>query len=111
MKHFNFKEPAEISVGGARLSNRFPMFCRRFATGAGAIRYAIELQSAEKLVATVVEVDDARFDAAEIRSLYDCDAYPLPRRKASEASSASHISAEGIVTMRASTRRELGAVT
>ncbi len=83
MQNFNFAEPAEIFVGGGRLTSRFPMFYRRFATGAEAIRYAIEIQSADKLVATVVEADDVRFAAAEIRSLYDCEAYPLSRRPAS----------------------------
>jgi len=83
MEHFDFKEPAELFVGGGRMSGRFPMFYRRFATGAEAIRYAIELQSSEKLMATVVEVDAARFDSAAIRCLYDCDAYPLPRQSAS----------------------------
>jgi hypothetical protein len=84
MVHFNFMDPAEIYVGGNRgFGNRFPMTYRRFATGAEAVRYAIELQSAEKLRATVMEVDEARFDAAAIRKLYDCDAYPLPRQSAS----------------------------
>jgi len=80
MEHFDFTEPAEIYVGGGRMSKRFPMLYRRFATGAEAIRYAIEEQSAEKLAATVLEVDEARFAAGEICSLYECEAYPLPRR-------------------------------
>ncbi len=83
MEQFNFMDPADLFVGGSRILSRFSMSYRRFATGAEAVRYAIELQGAEKLVATVMEVDEARFDAAAIRRLYDCDAYPLPRQNAS----------------------------
>lgn len=83
MEQFNFMDPADIFVGGGRILNRFPMSYRRFATGAEAIRYAIELQGAEKLVATVIVVEEARFDAAAIRRLYDSAAYPLPRQSAS----------------------------
>jgi hypothetical protein len=53
------------------------MFYGRIATRSEAIRYAVERQSAEKLVATVVEGDKARFDRAAIRSLYYCDADPF----------------------------------
>ena len=82
MEHFNFKQPADLFVGGGRLNRRSPMVYRRFSSAAEAIRYAIELQSADKLATTVVEAEDARFGAAEIRSLYDSADYPLPRRHA-----------------------------
>ena len=83
MENFKFEEPADVFVGGGRLSKRYPMAYRRFATGAEAIRYAVELQSEEKLAATVVEMEEARFGAAEIRTLYESAGYPLPRRQAS----------------------------
>ena len=83
MEQFNYNEPADVFVGGNRFSKRNAMAYRRFPTGAEAIRFAIELQSADKLVATVVEIDEVRFGAAEIRSLYDSVDYPLPRRQAS----------------------------
>lgn len=83
MEHFNFDEPADVFVGGGRLAKKQPMAYRRFPTGAEAIRYAIELQSADMLVTTVVEVDEARFGAPEIRSLYEGADYPLPRRQLS----------------------------
>lgn len=81
MENFDFNEPADVFVGGGRHGKRQPMSYRRFSTGAEAIRFAIELQSADKLVATVVEAEDARFTAAEIRDLYDSADYPLPRRQ------------------------------
>jgi hypothetical protein len=82
MEHFNFNEPADVFVGEGRLGKRSRMAYRRFPSGAEAIRYAIELQSADKLAATVMEVEEVRFGAAEIRSLYESADYPLPRRQA-----------------------------
>ena len=83
MENFNYAQPADVFVGGGRLSKRYPMAYRRFPTGAEAIRFAIELQSSDKLVGTVVELDEARFGAAEIQQLYESTDYPLPRRQTS----------------------------
>lgn len=83
MENFNYREPPDVFVGGGRLSRRYPMAYRRFQTGAEAVRFVMELQSSDKLVGTVVECDDARFGAAEIRLLYESVDYPLPRRQAS----------------------------
>ena len=83
MEHFGFNEPADVFVRGRRLNNRSRMVYRRFPCGAEAIRFAIEMQSPDKLAATVVEVEEARFGPAEIRSLYESADYPLPRRQAS----------------------------
>ena len=80
MEHFNFNRPADVFVGGGRLGKRSRMAYRRFSSGAEAIRFASELQSADRLTATVVEVDEVRFGAAEIRNLYASADYPLPRR-------------------------------
>jgi len=79
---FDYDAPAELFPTRSRKGNR-PMGYRRFAKAAEAVRFAIEQQSADKLVATVVEADDLRFVAEEIRALYDSAAYPLPRRPAS----------------------------
>ena len=82
MEHFDFHEPADVFIGGGRLGKRSWVAHRRFPSGAEAIRFAIELQSADKLAATVVEVEEVRLGAAEIRSLYESADYPLPRRQA-----------------------------
>jgi len=82
METFDYSEPAEVFVGSSRFGKRSLAY-RRFSSGAEAVRFAIEQQSADKLVATVVEADDLRFVAEEIRALYDSAAYPLPRRPAS----------------------------
>jgi len=67
-------------AGGMRSGRRKPMTYRRFATGAEAIRFAVEELPAEGLAATVLEMDGERFDSEAIRNLYDGPAYPLPRR-------------------------------
>ncbi len=82
MEHFVFTNPAELFIGGARFGRRSRVVYRRFATGADAVRFAIEQQSAEKLAATIVEVDDTRFTASEILNLYHHAEYPFPRRHA-----------------------------
>lgn len=83
MEHFDFTAPADIFIGGGRISKRSPMTYRRFASGAEAIRFAIELQSADRLAMTAIEVEEARLGPKEIRSLYDSEDYPLARRQAS----------------------------
>ena len=81
MTHFDFDAPADVFAGGSFGKRWRPLTFRRFQTGAEAIRYAVEGQSADKLIGTIVEVDDDRFGPEEIRSLYDSIDYPLPRRK------------------------------
>ena len=52
---------------------------RRFKSAAGAIRFAIEELPRSLLVAAALEVGDHRYDAQQIRKLYDASAYPLKR--------------------------------
>ena len=49
---------------------------KRFKTAAAAIRFAIEELPRSLLVAAV---GDHRYDAQQIRKLYDASAYPLKR--------------------------------
>lgn len=81
MESFDFNAPAEIFASKSRGVSRRPMTYRRFATGAEAIRYAMEVLSVEMLAGTVMEASTARFGAAEIRKLYDSPEYPLQRAK------------------------------
>jgi hypothetical protein len=71
--------PAEIFSSAGQGAARGPMLYRRFASGAQAIRYAIEELPAALLRGSIIQVDDDRFDARRIRELYDCPAYPLAR--------------------------------
>lgn len=58
---------------------------RRFDTAAEAVRFAIEEMRPELLNGSLLEVDERRFDGAEIRALYDAADYPLPRQVAEAA--------------------------
>ena len=51
------------------------MTYHRFSNGAEAIRFAMEDLAAEALAGTVIEVSELRFDAAEIRALYESPEY------------------------------------
>jgi hypothetical protein len=76
---FDFQAPAELYWSAAQGPMRGPMRYRRFPSGAQAIRYAVEELPAALLRGSIVEVGEDRFDARQIRELYDCPAYPLPR--------------------------------
>lgn len=96
---FDFAEPAElftrrdatpkIAAGRSqadaerarsRATYRNALAYRRFATGAEAIRFAIEELLPEALAATVLVANGDRHDPASIRALYAGAAYPLRRR-------------------------------
>jgi len=51
---------------------------KRFKSAAAAIRFAIE-ELPSSLLAAALEVGDHRYDAQQIRKLYDASAYPLKR--------------------------------
>jgi hypothetical protein len=58
------------------------MTYHRFPSTAEAVRYAVEVLSSETLFGTTMEVDGTRFDAREIRRLYEHADYPLQRSAA-----------------------------
>jgi hypothetical protein len=96
MTHFDFNAPAEVFAVTGRRERRHRMTYRRFQTGAEAIRHAMEVLSAEALGGTIVETDEERFGAAEIRTLYESSDYPLARRKASRWHKAAVPRADGL---------------
>ncbi|BBU60373.1 hypothetical protein MSC49_03080 [Methylosinus sp. C49] len=53
---------------------------RRFAQAAEAIRYAVEDMPAALLGTCSLEVAEATYTGAAIRSLYESAEFPLPRR-------------------------------
>ena len=75
---FDYGAPAELFSRGGKGAGGAMQY-RRFATGAEAIRYAIEELPAALLAGSIIQVDEDRFDATQIRELYDCPAYPLVR--------------------------------
>jgi hypothetical protein len=80
MKDFDFNAPAEVFALPQGSRQRRPMIYRRFETGAEAIRHVMEAQGSGALGTTIIETDNVRLDANDIRALYECSAYPLPRR-------------------------------
>lgn len=80
MHNLDYSAPAEMFACKSRGSSPRPVTYHRFASCAEAIRFAIEELPADVLFGTVLEIDDHRFDAKQIRRLYDSERYPLQRR-------------------------------
>jgi hypothetical protein len=76
---FDYNARAEVFTQRGRMAKRSPVTYKRFATAAEAIRYAIEEMPPEMLAGAVLEVDEDRYGAAEIKTLYAAAAYPLAR--------------------------------
>jgi hypothetical protein len=97
---FDYAEPAELftragmiappadgspaDAGAPRPQRRKSITYKRFASGAEAIRYAIEELPAAHLPASVLVVNGDRHEGAAIQQLYDSPDYPLRRRAAAK---------------------------
>jgi hypothetical protein len=77
MSAFDYNAEAELFP--SRAVRRQPVGYKRFARAADAIRFAIEELAPQALAGAWLEVDEERFDAAEIRRLYEHADYPLQR--------------------------------
>jgi hypothetical protein len=79
MSNFNYSAPAELfgSPGRQRRSVTY----RRFASGAEAVRFAVEGISEALRAGITLQADDDRFDHRAIRELYDSARYPLARKR------------------------------
>jgi hypothetical protein len=77
---FDYDSPAELFMpkpkGGG---GRPPIGYRRFATAAEAVRFAVENFPGVKTPGVWMQVEDERFDSAEICRLYENSGYPLRR--------------------------------
>ena len=80
MEHFDLEAPADVFVGTGRRNGRQPMVYRRFKTGAEAIRHVIESVEPASLPGAVIETDETRLEAADIRVIYESTDFPLARR-------------------------------
>jgi hypothetical protein len=78
---FDYSAPAELFTVAGRGFKRRAMTYLRFPTCALAIQHAIEVLTPEMLSGAVMEVDEERFEAADIRQLYASLEYPLVRAK------------------------------
>jgi len=90
MASFSFNTAAELFPAAIRKKKRAGFAYRRFGTAAEAVRFAIEELPADSLNGAYLQVDEARFDQSGIRSLYESQDFPLPRRpRAPQAAPAS----------------------
>lgn len=79
MTGFDYMQPAELYASVSKKASRRPIQYRRFPSAAEAIRYALEQLPQDMLNGAVLEVGDERLEAAEIRRLYESEAFPLRR--------------------------------
>ena len=80
MPRFDYSAEAELFPLIRRKFTKGPVGYKQFTSAAEAIRFAVEELPPDLLRGAYLEVDDERFDANEIRQLYESDTYPLGRR-------------------------------
>jgi hypothetical protein len=77
---FDYDMSAELFSCRVSKGRRQPLAYRRFARAAEAIRFAIEDLSSQALVGAYLEVNESRYERADIHRLYAGSRYPLRRR-------------------------------
>jgi hypothetical protein len=77
---FDYSMSAELFSCKVSNGRRQPLGYRRFAQAAEAIRFAIEDLPPQALVGAYLEVNESRYETAEIRRLYASSRYPLRRK-------------------------------
>ena len=80
MASFSFNTAAELFPAAIRKKKRAGFAYRRFGAAAEAVRFAIEELPADSLNGAYLQVEEARFDQSGIRTLYESQDFPLPRR-------------------------------
>ena len=79
MTAFDYTEPAEVFASRIGAARHASVIYRRFDSAAAAIQYAVEELSPDFATGTFLEAGDLRLCYAEIKSLYEDAAFPLPR--------------------------------
>jgi hypothetical protein len=79
---FDYDAAAELYFGHPGARARRKVGYRRFPQAAAAIQFAAEQLAPAALDTAFMEVNDDRFNAAEIRQLYEHADFPLARRAA-----------------------------
>ena len=75
---FDYNAPAELFPSRSK-RGKGQMRYRRFDTAAEALQFAMEEMPPPVLLGAFLEVEEERFGAEDMRSLYTSAAYPLPR--------------------------------
>lgn len=88
MTSFDFDVEAELFPPRNRKFAGRQFRYQRFATAADAIRFAVEVLPGEIFSGAIIEAGEERYDAREIRRLYDSTDYPLPRGSAGRTAAA-----------------------
>jgi hypothetical protein len=79
MSGFDYDAEAELFPSRSRPSRRQPVGYKRFTRAADALRFAIEELPGVSLAGAWLEVGEERFDAQDIRRLYEHADYPHVR--------------------------------
>ena len=77
MSTFDYTASAELFAAKGRSGLQY----LRFAQDAEAIRYAVEMLPAKVLSGASLEVNDERYNATQIRALYESQRYPFTRNE------------------------------
>jgi hypothetical protein len=77
---FDYGTSAELFSARNSHGRRQPLDYRRFASAAEALRFAVEDLPPQFFVGAYLEVNESRYQGAEIRRLYASSHYPLPRK-------------------------------
>ena len=81
---FDYGASAELFSSRGRSGRRQPLDYRRFASAAEALRFVIEDLAPRFFVGAYLQVEESRYQGAEIRRLYASSHYPLARRAAED---------------------------
>jgi hypothetical protein len=79
---FDYDASAGLYFGRPGVHARKATGYRRFASAAAAVLFAIEQLAPAQLDFALLEVDEDRFSAADIRLLYESADFPLARKTA-----------------------------
>jgi hypothetical protein len=77
---FDYEASAELFFGHPGMRSRSKVGYRRFPHASTAVQFAVEQLAPAMLNGTFLEVNENRFNAAEIRSLYEHQDFPLARK-------------------------------